>query len=182
MSNYRRARTSGGTFFFTVVTYRRRPILDLPESRKALREIIDEVRLRHPFSVDAWVLLPEHLHCIWTLPKGNPDFSMRWSLIKSGFSKRTRASLHVKEWMNDSKISHRESTIWQRRFWEHQIRDEEGYRAYMDYIHYNPVKHGYVKRALDWPHSTFHRYVKSGIYPEYWGGGIFHDHVYQFGE
>jgi len=90
--------------------------------------------------------------------------------------------LHVEEWMNDSKLSHRESTIWQKRFWEHQVRDEEEYRAYMDYIHYNPVKHGYAKRALDWPYSTFHRYVKSGIYPEYWGGGSFHDYVYQFGE
>jgi len=182
MPNYRRARASGGTFFFTVVTYRRRPILDRPASRQALREIIDDVRQRHLFSVDAWVLLPEHLHCIWTLPKGSSDFSLRWGLIKSGFSKRTRALFQVKEWMNDSKLKHRESTVWQRRFWEHQIRSKDAYQAYTDYVHYNPVKYGYVKRVLDWPYSTFHRYVELGIYPEHWGGTIAEGYGYQFGE
>ncbi len=182
MANYRRARASGGTFFFTVVTYRRRPVFDRPESRLALREVTQNVRQRHPFSIDAWVLLPEHLHCIWTLPKDSSDFSLRWGLIKSGFSKRTKALFHVKEWMNHSKLNHRESTLWQRRFWEHLIRSDEEYKAYMDYIHYNPVKHGYVKRALDWPYSTFHRYVKSGIYPEHWGGTIGEGHEHPFGE
>ncbi len=84
--------------------------------------------------------------------------------------------------MNDSRIKHREFTIWQRRFWEHQVRDDDEYRVYMDYIHYNPVKHGYVKRVLDWPYSTFHRYVKAGVYPEYWGGGIDNVPADQFGE
>jgi putative transposase len=182
MANYRRARTPGGTYFFTVVTHRRRPILDCPESRQALRDAIENVRQKYPFNIDAWVLLPEHLHCIWTLPGDIHDFSMRWSLIKSGFSKRTRALFQVEEWMSASRLTHRESTIWQRRFWEHQIRDEEEYQAYMNYIHCNPVKHGHVKRALDWPYSTFHRYVKSGVYQENWCGTIAESDGHQFGE
>jgi putative transposase len=182
MPNYRRVRISGGTFFFTVVTYHRRHIFDRPESRDALREVVHDVRQWHPFTIDAWVLLPEHLHCIWTLPKENSDFSLRWGLIKSGFSKRTSALFHVEQWMNDSKIKHRESTIWQRRFWEHQVRNDAEYRAYMDYIHYNPVKHGHVKSVVDWPYSTFHRYVKSGVYPEHWGGTIVEADGYRFGE
>jgi len=172
VANYRRARAPGGTFFFTVVTYRRRLVFDQPESRQILREVVQEVRQRHPFTINAWVLLPEHMHCIWTLPKGSLDFSVRWNLIKSGFSRRAKSLYHVDEWMNDSKQKRRETTIWQRRFWEHQIRSEEEYQVYMDYTHFNPVKHGLVKRVEDWPHSTFHRYVKLGIYPENWGGEI----------
>ncbi len=143
--------------------------------KQALREAINDVRQRHPFSIDAWVLLPEHLHCIWTLPEGCSGFSLRWSLIKSGFSKRTKVLFHVTEWINDSRRHHRESTIWQRRFREHLIRDEDEYRACMDYIHYNPVKHGHVRRVIEWPYSTFHRYVQLGIYPEHWGGGSISD-------
>jgi putative transposase len=172
MANYRRARTPGGTFFFTVVTYRRRLLFNTQESRDILREVIQDVRQRHPFTIDSWVLLPEHIHCIWTLPEENFDFSMRWSLIKSGFSKRAKTLYHIDEWMNDSKQKHRETTIWQRRFWEHQIRDEDEYQVYMDYIHFNPVKHGLVKRVIDWPYSTFHRYVRLGIYPDNWGCGM----------
>lgn len=138
MANYRRAWVPGGTFFFTVVTYRRRFVFDHPKSRQILYDVVQEVRQRHPFSIDAWVLLPEHLHCIWTLPDESCNFSVRWSLIKSGFSKRARPLLHVQEWMNDSRLKHRESTIWQRRYWEHLIRSDEEYQAYMDYIHYNP--------------------------------------------
>jgi len=160
MPNYRRPKIPGRSFFFTVVTYRRRRLLHLPESRQALREVFSKVRRRHPFNIEAWVLLPEHLHCIWTLPVGDSNFSARWALIKAGFSKRTRSLFHVEEWLNESKVKHRESTIWQRRFWDHKIRSDEEYQAYMDYIHYNPVKHGYVLRAVDWPHSTFHRYVR----------------------
>jgi putative transposase len=182
MANYRRAKASGGTFFFTVVTYRRRPILDHRESRVALRDVIEDVRQWHPFSIDAWVLLPDHLHCIWTLPKDSSDFSTRWGLIKSGFTRRTKDLFHINKWMNDSRSNHRESTVWQRRFWEHQIRSDEEYQAYMDYIHYNPVKHGHVKRVLDWPYSTFHRHVRAGIYPMDWGGTIGDSDGHQFGE
>ncbi|MCP4346921.1 MAG: transposase [Desulfobacterales bacterium] len=137
-----------------------------------LREAVEWVRQRHPFFIDAWVLLPDHMHCIWTLPEQDTDFSKRWSLIKSNFSKRAKAMLHNPEWMNVSKLKHRESTIWQRRFWEHLIRDDEDYRIHMDYIHYNPVRHGLVNRVRDWPYSTFHRYVRKGIYSENWGGGM----------
>ncbi|MDR3555929.1 MAG: transposase [Syntrophobacteraceae bacterium] len=182
MANYRRVSACGGIFFFTVVTYRRRPILDRSESRHTFREVIEEVRMRYPFSIDAWVLLPDHVHCIWTLSEGVSDFSLRWGLIKSGFSKRTKALFNVEERMNDSRLKHRESTVWQRRFWERQIRDFEEYRVYMDYIHYNPGKHGYVKRVFDWPYSTFHRYVKAGIYVQHWGGGITEVQADRFGE
>ncbi len=182
MPNYRRSKLSGGTFFFTVVTNRRRRILTNPDSRQILRNIIDRTRKTHPFDVDAWVLLPEHMHCIWKLPESDNNFSMCWSLIKSGFSKMAKALYHKPEWMTDSKQKHRESTIWQRRFWEHQIYDEDDYRAHMDYIHYNPEKHGLVKRVKDWPYSTFHRYINKGIYSENWGGGMASNFENDYGE
>jgi len=172
MANYRRARVPGGTFFFTVVTFRRRPLFAQTEHRQILREAVQLVRQRHPFTVNAWVLLPEHMHCVWTLPAGDSDFSMRWGLIKSGFSRHAKGLCHREEWMSDSKRKRRETTIWQRRFWEHQIRSDEEYQIYMDYTHFNPVKHGLVARVADWPFSTFHRYVKLGVYPEDWGGGL----------
>ena len=172
MSRYRRADTPGGTYFFTVVTYRRRTILTAPESRAILREVIDRVKQRHPFTIDAWVLLPEHLHCIWTLPPGDKDYSKRWGMIKAGFSKQAKDLFHHDEWMNASKTRRREVTIWQRRFWEHQIRDEEDYQKHMDYLYFNPVKHGLVKHVNDWPYSTFHRYMKKGVYPEDWCGVV----------
>lgn len=164
MPNYRRAKTPGWTFFFTVVTYRRRLLFHKAEARQLLHEAVEKVRHRHPFTIDAWVLLPEHMHCIWTLPEESADFSIRWNLIKAGFSKRAKSLFHVEAWVNASRRKHRESTMWQRRFWEHQIRDDEEYRVYMDYIHFNPVKHGWVARVVDWPHSTFHRYVRLGVY------------------
>jgi putative transposase len=132
--------------------------------------VIVEVRRHHPFHIDAWVLLPEHIHCVWTLPSGDRDFSKRWGLIKAGFSKAAGAHFHLSEWVTKSKAKHRESTIWQRRFWEHQIRDQEDFNRHVDYIHWNPVKHGHIRRAADWPYSTFHRYVANGVYPEDWGG------------
>jgi len=170
MPNYRRAQSSGATFFFTVITYRRRPLLTLPESRKILRSVTVEVRRRYPFQIDAWVLLPEHIHCIWTLPPGDRDFSKRWGLIKAGFSKQAAVLFHRTEWVTASKAKHRESTIWQRRFWEHQIRDQGDFDRHVNYIHWNPVKHGHVRCVANWPYSTFHRYVVEGFYPEDWGG------------
>ena len=169
MSRYRRSRTPGGTYFFTVVTYQRRPILTQLESREILRQVIHEVRKSHPFTVDAWVLLPNHFHCLWTLPEGDEDYSKRLGLIKASFSKKAKQLFHREKWMNQSKKQHRESTIWQRRFWEHKIRDDRDYQNHMDYLHYNPVKHELVKRVKDWPYSTFHRYVEKGVYPDEWG-------------
>ncbi|ADW18511.1 hypothetical protein Despr_2370 [Desulfobulbus propionicus DSM 2032] len=165
MPNYRRAITPGGTFFFTVVTYRRRLLFDHPEARRILRQTVREVQSRYPFIIDAWVLLPDHLHCIWTLPPDDADFSLRWNRIKSTFSKQAKSLFHNEQWVSDSQRKHRESTIWQRRFWEHRIRNEDEYRIGTDYIHYNPVKHGWANQVADWPFSTFHRSVRAGIYP-----------------
>lgn len=168
MSNYRRANAKGATYFFTVVTYRRRKLFILPENRHALRNAITEVKRRYTFSIEAWVLLPDHMHCIWTLPENDSDFSKRWGLIKAKFTKQSKLQLHNETWMNPSKHKHRESTIWQRRFWEHQIRDDDDFEKHLDYIHFNPVKHGYVDRVCDWPYSTFQRYSRSGVYPISW--------------
>jgi putative transposase len=115
------------------------------------------------------VLLPDHIHCIWTLPENDCDYSKRWGMIKAGFSKRAKHLFHRNEWMSDSKRKHREAAVWQRRFWEHMIRDEDDFRRHLDYLHFNPVKHGLVKCVRDWPHSTFHRFVKDGFYPQDWG-------------
>jgi putative transposase len=182
MPTFIRSEKIGGTFFFTLVTYRRRRILTKPDSRIILREVISEVRREHPFTVDAWVLLPDHLHCIWTLPKGDGNFSKRWGLIKAGFSRKVKPLLHRTAWMTDSKERHRENTIWQRRFWEHQVRDDEDLHRHLDYIHYNPVKHAMVNNPADWPYSTFHRYVKQGLYPPNWGENLTWEIGLSFGE
>ena len=170
MSHFRRSRVTGGTFFFTVVTYRRQRFLCDEDVRLALRESILRAREQHHFEIDAWVLLPDHMHCMWTLPEGDADFSMRWNVIKRGVTRRVGARLQRSDLMNESKAAHRESTLWQRRFWEHQIRADADYQAHMDYIHFNPVKHGLVSHASDWPHSSFHRHVASGAYPVDWAG------------
>ena len=170
MSRYRRANTAGGTYFFTVVAYRRQPILCDEVIRNALRTAIETVRTSRPFVIDAWVLLPDHLHCVWTLPGGDADFSTRWMIIKRAVSLACREDYHHADWMTASKRKHRESTIWQRRFWEHQIRDDLDLQRHVDYIHFNPVKHGHVQHAVDWPYSTFHRYVRDGVYAQDWAG------------
>ncbi|HEY8026228.1 MAG TPA: transposase [Burkholderiaceae bacterium] len=170
MSRYRRASTPNSQYFFTVVTYKRRPILCDEQVRNALRVAIETVRAARPFEIDAWVLLPDHLHCIWTLPDGDADFSTRWMMIKRDVSLACRERYHRPEWMSDSKRRHRESTLWQRRFWEHQIRDDRDFAKHVDYLHFNPAKHGYVKQVADWPYSTFHQYVRAGTYPVSWAG------------
>jgi putative transposase len=182
MSNYRRARATGGTYFFTVVAGEQRKILTALESREALRNAINVVKRQYPFTVEAWVLLPEHLHCIWTLPEGDRDYSKRWGLIKAGFSKQTRNALHHNARLTASKQKHRETSVWQRRFLEHSISDEEDFRRHMDYVHYNPVKHGLVNHVKDWPYSTFHRYAAKGVYPEDWGNDVTLNLDGEFGE
>jgi putative transposase len=169
MPNYLRAYRPNGTFFFTVVTYRRRPLLTLPEGRRILRQVIVDVRQEYPFEIDAWVLLPEHLHCIWTLPPGDSDFSKRWGLIKARFTKRAGHLFRRPQRVTASRVKHRDGTVWQRRFWEHCLRDQDDFNRHMDYIHWNPVKHGHVCRVADWPFSTFHRYVANGVYTRDWG-------------
>ena len=169
MSRYRRDDTSAATWFFTVVTYRRQAVLCDEAVRAALRDAIMKTRADRPFQIDAWVLLPDHLHCIWTLPEGDADFSTRWNLIKRRTSKALKETYLQRKWMSPSKSSHRELTFWQRRFWEHLIRDELDFEHHADYIHYNPVKHGHVMSPRDWIYSTFDRYVKNGVYTADWG-------------
>jgi putative transposase len=176
MSRYRRARIEGGTFFFTVTLADRRSDLLVREIER-LRRVYRTVRDKMPFKTDAICVLPDHLHAIWTLPPDDTDFASRWMRIKSEFSRGLTAT----ESRSASKIARREKGIWQRRYWEHVIRDDADFERHVDYIHYNPVKHGLVSRAWDWPHSSFHRYVERGILPADWGGDAL-DVAGRFGE
>ncbi len=171
MPCYRRLFT-GSTYFFTVVTYQRRRILCEPDLRAALRQAIQTVRRTRPFTIDAWVLLPDHMHSIWTLPTEDTDYSTRWAEIKRQVSTSCRNSLHAPELLTRSGKHRGESTIWQRRFWEHQIRDGVDMERHLDYLHFNPVKHGHARQVIDWPYSTFHRYVREGIYAGDWAGTV----------
>lgn len=161
---YRRAAAPGGTFFFTVNLADRRRSL-LVDHIDHLRSVFRQIQARQPFRVDAIVVLPEHLHTIWTLPQGDSDFATRWMLIKMGFSR----AIPPGERRNPSRASKGERGIWQRRYWEHQIRDEQDYTRHVEYIHYNPVKHGHAPRATSWPYSSIHRYVAAGMVPHDWG-------------
>jgi putative transposase len=160
MTNYRRNFLSGGSFFFTVNLAERRLRL-LTAHVGTLRRAFRDVRRRHSFDLQAIVILPDHLHVVWTLPKGDPDFALRWRLIKTIFSH----ALPLDEPVSASRAGKGERSIWQRRYWEHTLRDEGDLSRHLDYIHFNPVKHGHVKRVKDWPYSSFHRMVKLGIYP-----------------
>jgi putative transposase len=168
---YRRIKKAGGTCFFTVVTQGRRPILTSPEVRQALREGIFQVQQTMPFSIEAWVLLPDHLHAIWTLPEPDDRYAARWALIKSYVTKRCENLFGHGENVSISKSRRKEGGIWQRRFWDHIIRDETDFHRHLDYLHWNPVKHGCAKTPMDWPYSTIHRFVSQGLYPTNWGGG-----------
>jgi len=172
MPRYLRPKMAGGTFFFTVVIFLRRTFFARESSRRILIQAIREVQELYPLTIEALVLLPDHLHSLWTMPEGDKDFAKRWGLIKAKFSKRTREFFHQEDLVSPSRQKRRETTIWQRRFWEHAIRDERDFQKHFDYIHYNPVKHGLVSRARDWPYSTFHRFVRQGIYPDDWGGDV----------
>jgi putative transposase len=170
MSNYRRAYSEGGTYFFTVVTERRQAILINPDVRTALRAAIQKVRHTHPFVIDAWVLLPDHLHCIWTLPEGDFDFSTRWKMIKREVSVACAHNYQRSDLNSIRRREKHQSTLWQQGFWEHLIRDEHDFQAHMDYLHFNPVKHGLSEAVIDWPWSSFHRQVEQEIYPANWAG------------
>ena len=159
---YRRSQVKGGTFFFTVVTFNRLKILTRQPNIDLLRASIRHVMVAHPFKIDAFVLLPDHLHCIWTLPDGDNDFSTRWRLIKSGFTRRCADKFQRAQ----SRHHQKEQAVWQRRFWEHQIRDEIDFQNHVEYIHYNPVRHRYAQSPKDWPYSSFHRFVRQGKYNE----------------
>ena len=164
---YRRAKTPGATYFFTVVTYHRQPILAHPETIALLRQAFQSVKTETPFTIDAIAIMPDHIHSVWTLPIGDADFSGRWQCIKARFSRQCPAVYQQQPLA--SRRHKGEKAIWQRRFWEHQIRDEADWQQHIDYIHYNPVKHGLVNQPGDWPYSSFHRYVAQHIYPADWG-------------
>ena len=149
MSRYRRPTAAGSSYFFTVVACRRQPILCDEAIRNALRIAIETVRVARPFVIDTWVWLLDHLHCVWTLPDGDADFSTRWMIIKRAVSLACREDYRCADWVAALKLKHRESTIWQRRLWKHQIRDENDLARQIDYIHFNPVKHGHVQYAVD---------------------------------
>jgi len=162
---YRRADTKGASYFFTVNLANRQSRL-LVDKIDVLRQSIQTVKQRHPFKIDAMVVMPDHLHAIFTLPPNDNDYATRWMLIKSGFSRQ----IPTGEKVTPSRASKRERGLWQRRYWEHLIRDDKDYNAHVNYIHYNPVKHGYVQQAVNWPYSSIHRYIKKGVISENWGG------------
>ena len=169
MSRYRRYFIPGGTFYFTVVTHRRRPILTSRPARSHLRKAIQTVRKKRPFQTVAMVLLPDHLHAIWILPSDDSDYPTRWSQIKETFTRSFLKAGGSEGFRNASRIRRRERGIWQRRFWEHTVRDEDDLKRCFDYIHWNPVKHGLVERVQDYPWSTFHRHARQGEYDLVWG-------------
>jgi putative transposase len=164
MVRYRRNLVAGGTFFFTV-TLADRTSRALVDHVEALRTAMRETRSSHPFTIDAVVVLPDHLHIVATLPEGDADYTNRWRLIKRRFTDAVmKSATPVARHRNG------EPALWQRRFWEHTIRDDGDFERHVDYIHFNPVRHGLVARVRDWPYSSFHDYVRRGLLPEDWGG------------
>ncbi len=163
MPNYRRNFVPGGTYFFTVNLLDRDSRL-LTDHIDALRHAVRETRTRAPFHIDAWTVLPEHMHCVWTLPPGDADYSGRWRAIKKSFSK----AIEPGEPRSAVRRARGERGIWQRRFWEHTIRNDDDYASHVDYVHFNPVKHGLASAPAAWPYSSFHRAVAAGLYPANW--------------
>jgi putative transposase len=177
MTDYRRHLVAGGSYFFTVNLADRRLRL-LVDHIDALRAAFHYTKARHSFAIDAIVVLPDHLHAIWTLPEGDHDFPLRWRLIKASFSR----SLPSGEAVSSSRLNKGERGIWQRRYWEHALRDENDFARYADYIHFNPVKHGHARQAKDWRYSSFHRFVRLGFYPENWAESPENHQDSRFGE
>jgi putative transposase len=165
MTNYRRNFVRGGSYFFTVNLADRSSRL-LTDHIDLLRTAFRYARVRHAFMIDAIVILPDHLHAIWSLPEGDADFATRWRHVKAMHSR----ALPTRERISESRLRKGERGIWQRRYWEHTLRDERDFSRHLDYIHFNPVKHGLVTRVEDWPYSSFHRMVRLGVYAKDWGG------------
>ncbi|MEE4377690.1 MAG: transposase [Candidatus Competibacteraceae bacterium] len=169
MADYRRCYVPGGSFFFTVVTERRAAILANDRARDDLRCAFRDCRQRWPFRVDALVIMPDHLHAIWTLPPDNTDYSKRWGVIKKHFTQSWLSAGGQEQPVADSRRRYRRRGVWQRRFWEHTLRDEHDYIRHFDYLHYNPVKHGVTDCPRLWPYSSFHHWVAKGAYDRDWG-------------
>ena len=168
MATFRRSITPGATYFFTVNTYGRQRVLTEESCYRALQSAMHDVKSKHPFITNAFVVLPDHLHCIWTLPPGDADYSRRWNIIKRLVSQATSAALQKP--LSASRRARGELGLWQRRFWEHQIRDDLDFEMHVNYLHWNPVKHGHAARVADWPYSSFARFVARGVYPRDWAG------------
>ena len=169
---YRRAWQPGGAYFFTVNLSERSRTL-LVDRIEDLRGAVCKVKQAHPFNMLAWVVLPDHLHAIWALPESDADFAMRWALIKAGFSR----SIPQGERISAARMRKGERGIWQRRYWEHMIADEDDLQRHVDYIHINPVKHGHAARASEWPYSSIHRYIERGWLPRDWAAGASDDFI-----
>jgi putative transposase len=168
MPDYRRYFYPGGTFFLTVVTHGRRAFLCQDKARDCLRTAINKIRCQHAFESVAFVLLPDHFHCVWKLPEGDSDFSIRLGRIKREFTQTWLGQGGDEQVVSTARRKHRERGIWQKRFWEHTIRDDEDLIHHVNYIHYNPVKHGLADCPHKWPFSTFHRWAKEGYYSKDW--------------
>lgn len=169
MPNYRRPKIPGGTYFITQVTYQRQPWLCDNLARYALRKAIIQVRQKHPFKIDAFVLLPNHFHCLLTLPPNEPDLSIRIRLIKTYVTRYYGHRLSRQLNRSQSRRKRKERDLWQRRFWEHLIRDETDFSKHCDYIHHNPVHHCLCSAPVDWQFSSIHRFIAKGLYPKNWG-------------
>ncbi len=165
MVNYRRGRVAGGSYFF-IVTLQDRQSTALVDHIADLRKAFRWVHKRRPFRIRAIVVLPDHLHTIWTLPGEDADYPGRWRAIKSRFTRSL-----VESGTPLRRNARGECLLWQRRYWEHTLRDLIDMQRHIDYIHYNPVKHGHVRVVGDWPYSSFHRFVEAGVYPRDWAGG-----------
>jgi putative transposase len=168
MPNYARAFKPGGTFFLTLVTEKRAPIFADAIARPLLHAALNNCRRFHPFILDAIVLLPDHLHMLITLPNGDSDFSIRVTNIKSAFTRTYLAAGGKEQFRSASRLRQRNRGIWQKRFWEHTIRAADDLRRHFDYIHYNPVKHGYARCPHAWFDSSFQRFVVEGLYEADW--------------
>ena len=171
MPNYLRWYVPGGTYFFTAVTYQRRPILTSDLALPILREAFTAEQARRPFELVAYVFLPDHLHSIWTLPHDDAAYPTRWRRIKERFTEGYLAAGGTEGQVSEGKRRRAERGVWQPRYWEHVVRDEDALKRCLDYVHWNPVKHGLVQRVRDYPHSSFLRWVERGEYDLNWGDG-----------
>jgi putative transposase len=172
MSEYRRFYIQGGIVFFTVITNNRARFLCSALARNILRKKILECKERWPFELTAIVLQPDHLHALWTMPSGEDDYSQRWGWIKKEFTKEWLSGGGPEEFISDFRRRRNDRGVWQPRFWEHQIRDEEDFERHLDYIHYNPVKHGLTTSPKDWPYSSFRKWVAKSVYSLDWASEL----------
>jgi putative transposase len=166
---YRRIHAPGGTFFFTLVTYECRQVFGEEQTVILLRNAFRSVLQKHPFTIEAAVVLPDHQHMIWRLPENDGDYATRWRLIKSHFTHHWEGNRDIPT--STSRQLKGERAVWQRRYWEHLIRDDRDWQQHVEYIHYNPVKHGLARAPVEWKYSSFHTFVKQGLYSPDWGSG-----------